>query len=369
MERGGLAKTNAILTEALEAVPDPVILIDPRRLVSFTNAAARQVWPMLQIGRPLFFTLRMPDLVDAVERVMGQGVAVDLEIYEKTPIERAFRVKILPLPTGYTAPERDQPVMMLMLHDLTAERRLEHMRVDFVANASHELRTPLSSLIGFIETLRGPARDDAKAREQFLEVMHQQAERMARLVRDLLALSTIEMSEHLPPSGEIALGNVLRNVADALQLQASARGVVIDLQLDKTLPTIIGDGEQLTQLFQNLIVNAIRYGAAESTVTVTAETTVLPGGTGAGAEIPAVRVSVADKGEGIPKEHLPRLTERFYRVDAARSRAVGGTGLGLAIVKHIVSRHRGLLRIESELGQGTIVSVSLPTRRETSRTP
>ena len=184
MERGSLAKTNAILTEALEAVPDPVILIDPRRLVSFTNAAARHVWPMLQNGRPLFFTLRMPDLVDAVERVMSHGVAVDLEIHEKTPIERAFRVKIQPLPTGYTAPERDQPVMMLMLHDLTSERRLEHMRVDFIANASHELRTPLASLLGFIETLQGPAKNDVTARERFLEIMRSQARRMTRLIDD-----------------------------------------------------------------------------------------------------------------------------------------------------------------------------------------
>ncbi len=354
MERGGLAKTNAILTEALEAVPDPVILIDPRRLVSFANAAARRVWPMLQLGRPLFFTLRMPDLVDAVERVMNQGVAVDLEIAEKTPIERAFRVKILPLPTGYTAPERDQPVMMLMLHDLTPERRLEHMRVDFVANASHELRTPLASLLGFIETLQGPAKNDEAARERFLEIMRSQARRMTRLIDDLLSLSRVELNAHRQPVDPVDLAPLVVQMAESLMTLAKERGVVLGLfQTDRPF-WVAGDVDELSRVIENLIENAIKYGQSGGRVDVTLSLVDQPSG---GQD---VCLEVRDYGAGIPAEHLPRLTERFYRVDVSQSREKGGTGLGLALVKHIVSRHRGRLQIDSLTGQGAVFRVLLP---------
>jgi len=355
-----LRSSISINESLLDSLPDPIILLNGERHVLFSNAAARKQLGSSGVGGDLAGLMRDPRVLEGATAVLQdrQRREVSFEIVD--PAKRQFAVRIEPL-QGETAGGGTCVIAML---DLTAMKRTEETRSDFIANASHELRTPLTILIGFIETLRGPARDDPAAREQFLELMHQQTERMARLVRDLLSLSTIEMSEHTPPSGMVALGNLLRGVADALQLQASARGITIDLQIDQTLPKILGDGDQLTQLFQNLIVNAIRYGAAESTVTVAARTTAMPDGTGDGTDIPAICVTVKDQGEGIPKEHLPRLTERFYRVDAARSRAVGGTGLGLAIVKHIVNRHRGQLHIESEPGQGTTVYIYLPISHE-----
>jgi two-component system phosphate regulon sensor histidine kinase PhoR len=226
------------------------------------------------------------------------------------------------------------------------------MRADFVANASHELRTPLSSLMGFIETLRGPARDDAAARERFLGIMQQQAERMSRLVNDLLSLSRIELDEHVQPTGRVSVGPLLQSVADALELKAQRRGQRLELDLAPELPQVTGDSDQLYQVFQNLVSNAINYGRQGGIVGISAR---LARGARGG-----LTVSIRDQGEGIAKEHLPRLTERFYRVDPARSRAVGGTGLGLAIVKHIVSRHRGRLEIDSEVGRGSIFTVHLP---------
>lgn len=352
-----LSDSIAINESLLDSLPDPIILLDAKRQVLFSNAAVRQQFGASGMGRDLANLVRDPRILENTTAVLAGAARREVSFETVAPPERHFAVRIEPLKEEIAG----GGTCVIAMIDFTAMKRIEEMRTDFIANASHELRTPLSSLIGFIETLRGPARDDAKAREQFLELMHQQAQRMARLVRDLLALSTIEMSEHLPPSGEIVIGTLLRGVADALQLQARARNVALDLQIDEALPAIVGDGDQLTQLFQNLIDNAIKYGAADSTVTVTARAAAMPGAGGAGTEIPAVCLTVADRGEGIPKEHLPRLTERFYRVDAARSRAVGGTGLGLAIVKHIVSRHRGQLRIESEPGQGTTVFVYLPT--------
>ena len=352
----------AINQPLLDSLPDPIILLSAERQVLFSNAAARRQLGASGIGHDLAHLIRDPRVLESASAVL-QGAGrreVSLEIVD--PAARHFAVRIEPL-REETASGGTCVIAMI---DLTAMKRVEETRSDFIANASHELRTPLSSLIGFIETLRGPARDDAQAREQFLELMNQQAQRMARLVRDLLSLSTIEMSEHVAPSGAVALDRLLRGVADSLQIQARARNVTIDIQSDQDLPTILGDGDQLTQLFQNLIDNAIKYGAADSTVTVTAREDSWADGKEDEGVFSVICVAIKDQGDGIPKEHLPRLTERFYRVDAARSRAVGGTGLGLAIVKHIVSRHRGFMRIESELGQGTAVSVYLPISRESA---
>jgi two-component system phosphate regulon sensor histidine kinase PhoR len=237
------------------------------------------------------------------------------------------------------------------------------MRADFVANASHELRTPLSSLLGFIETLRGPARDDPEARERFLAIMHEQATRMARLVDDLLSLSRIEMNEHVPPTGRVDVADALRRAVDTLLLKAAARGMRIEIDAPADLPPVTGEADEIAQVLQNLIDNAIKYGRPNSTVRVAVgrSNRALPGGSGGGdataGEESAIAVSVRDEGEGIARQHLPRLTERFYRVDTARSRAAGGTGLGLAIVKHIMNRHRGALEIDSELGRGSTFTV------------
>jgi two-component system phosphate regulon sensor histidine kinase PhoR len=236
------------------------------------------------------------------------------------------------------------------------------MRADFIANAGHELKTPLAALIGFIETLRGPARDDGAARERFLAIMHEQARRMARLVDDLLSLSRIELNEHVAPTGRIALVPVIEEVARGLELRAAERGIRIVHRLPPHLPEVQGDRDELVQVFQNLLDNAVKYARPHSEVTVS-------GSLGGGAMSAQVRVAIADQSEGIAAEHLPRLTERFYRVDTARSRELGGTGLGLAIVKHLVNRHRGRLEIASRFGRGSTFTVCLRAAAPRSVSP
>jgi two-component system phosphate regulon sensor histidine kinase PhoR len=224
------------------------------------------------------------------------------------------------------------------------------MRADFVANASHELRTPLSALSGFIETLESGAGEDTQTRKRFLGIMGEQAGRMSRLVNDLLSLSRIEMHEHAAPTEQVDVEGIVRSVADALQFRARDRKISINVEIGPNLPRVTGDAEELTQVVQNLTDNAIKYGRPDTDVTIGVR--AAPG--------EGVAIAVSDKGEGIPREHLPRLTERFYRVDAARSREMGGTGLGLAIVKHVVNRHRGRLAVDSTIGQGSVFTVTLP---------
>jgi two-component system phosphate regulon sensor histidine kinase PhoR len=252
--------------------------------------------------------------------------------------------------------------MLLVFHDLTPQHRVEEMRVDFVANASHELRTPLASLSGFIDTLQGPARDDTAARGRFLAIMKTQAARMARLIDDLLSLSRIELVEHVHPDTPVDLTPVLRQVVDGLQTLAQDRSVEIAVTLP-TAPVIVpGNRDELTRVFENLIENALKYGANGKRIEVGFATTTASDGT------PAILVTVRDYGPGIAAEHIPRLTERFYRVDVTQSRAEGGTGLGLALVKHILNRHRGRLMIESEAGKGAVFTVKLPLVHRQSAT-
>jgi two-component system phosphate regulon sensor histidine kinase PhoR len=245
------------------------------------------------------------------------------------------------------------------------------MRADFVANASHELRTPLASLIGFIDTLRGPARDDPPARERFLGIMADQAARMNRLIDDLLHLSRIEVVEHRPPEEDVDLPPLLHRIAAMFEPRAAQRRVQLVIDVPDTLPRIAGDEDQLEQVVQNLLDNAVKYGREGGLAQLTAAAVpadpaaALPSALAGGGRWPprpGVAIQVEDDGPGIPAEHIPRLTERFYRVSKGRSRAVGGTGLGLAIVKHVVNRHRGRLTIESKVGEGSRFTVWLPQR-------
>ncbi len=358
-----------------DSLPDPLILLDARRRVTFGNQAARQLLGTIAVGADLAMALRDPAVLEAVDGVLADGVGRQAEFRSVLPSERHFAVRIERLRALESNVTPGGATCVLAMVDVSATKRSEQMRSDFIANASHELRTPLSSLIGFIETLQGPARDDTQAREQFLKLMHEQAQRMARLVRDLLSLSIIETSEHKPPAGQVDVAALLQTVVDILQLQARAKGITVKVTVeDAPLPPVAGDADQLAQLFQNLIDNAIKYGAPDSEVTVRVWQTSLSGADGAQPSdlaIPraALAVTVADRSDGIAAEHLPRLTERFYRVDTARSRAVGGTGLGLAIVKHILARHRGRLQIESEPGHGSRFIVYLPIYAPESDAP
>jgi len=265
----------------------------------------------------------------------------------------------IPVPTLFGGTDK---CMLMTFHDQTPLRRVEEMRADFVANASHELRTPLAALSGFIDTLQGPAKDDPRARERFLGIMHIQATRMARLIDDLLSLSRVELSAHVRPDTLVDIVPIIRQVVDGLEPLARERQVIIDVDLPDEVVWIAGDREELLRLFENLVENALKYGASGGRVIVSLLTAISTEGG------PEVRVMVRDFGPGIAPEHLPRLTERFYRVDVGDSRAQGGTGLGLSLVKHIANRHRGWLLIESVLKNGATFTACFPQAKTPAST-
>lgn len=347
-------------SQVLDGVFDPLLLLDGEMRIVGANNAARRLFGRELRGRSLAQVLRDPDLLDGVEASLREREGRTVGLTLTTPIACDFMAGVQPLPR--TAP--DGTALIVSLHDVTDLRRAEQMRADFAANASHEIRTPLAALIGFIETLRGPAKGDAEAADRFLEIMQEQAQRMARLVEDLLSLARIEVNEHQPPTGRIDLGRLVERVAATFELQAARRKIRIALEVEGNLPLVLGETDELAQLFQNLIDNALKYGRPGGSVRVALRQVdrlpaQLMSGSASGGNERAVLVEVRDEGEGIAREHLSRLTERFYRIDPARSRSAGGTGLGLAIVKHIVSRHRGALTIESEIGVGSVFSVHL----------
>ena len=354
-ERVRKADTDRLLEILLDALPDPLLLVVPGRQVENANRAAARLFGHQPAHRPLEASLRNPGLLAAVDQALVGGGEVQLTLRLPGETTRAFGATVVPIEV------RGQPAALIGLRELTEQLMIERMRSDFVANASHELRTPLTALRGFIDTLAGPARDDAQARERFLKTMAAEAERMSRLVQDLLSLSRIELSEHQPPEDRVDVSECLDAVVTTLHGLAERRGATIHLELSEARPKIAADRDQLIQLVTNLIDNAIKYGGDQGVVEVSCEVLpAAPPGAGPLTGRSAVRIVIRDHGPGIAREHLPRLTERFFRIDAARSRQLGGTGLGLAIVKHILRRHRGHLSIESELGQGTTVSVFLP---------
>ncbi|MGH2341614.1 ATP-binding protein [Segnochrobactraceae bacterium EtOH-i3] len=338
-----------------DALPEPCVIADPRGRVRYMNKVAVERLGNVRPGDPLSFRLRAPAFLEALDRVICSGRAERIGWSERVPTERWLEAHVLPLmtpsATARPATDRAPDFLLVLVRDLTEQRRLDTMRSDFVANASHELRTPLAALTGFIETLQGPARDDAVARTRFLGIMQDQARRMKRLIDDLLSLSRIEMRAHLVPRDRVDLGEVACTAIATLDGLARDLGVAVEVEIAPDPVVVIGDRDELVQVAQNLVENALKYGAAGKRVMVR----VAP------AERGAV-LAVRDFGPGIPAEHLPRLTERFYRVDAAQSRAQQGTGLGLAIVKHILARHRGRLAIESRQGEGALFSARFETR-------
>jgi two-component system phosphate regulon sensor histidine kinase PhoR len=339
--RGGLGHVS------IEALAYPVVIIDAQRRVALANAEARALMGERILGEDVRIALRHPAILDAEASVRAGAPGRVEEIHGFQRAESVYRLRAAALEEGR---------VLLGFVDITQARLAERMRVDFVANASHELRTPLSTLLGFIETLQGPAAEDEPARQRFLEIMEREARRMSRLIDDLLSLSRIELDKFVPPRGVVDLAPAVTDVARALAPRLDRDRRVLDVEIPADLPAVVGDRDQIMQVLHNLISNALKYGRLATPIRLRAETLARAPRGGQ----PMVRVSVEDEGDGIAPEHLPRLTERFYRVDTSRSRAVGGTGLGLAIVKHIVERHRGELSITSRSGVGTVVSFTLP---------
>jgi two-component system, OmpR family, phosphate regulon sensor histidine kinase PhoR len=356
---------NPVESPAVSAIvagmPDPAVLLDRAGRVLHLNAAAAQLAPALRQNELAQFALRSPEIITALREAIATSEPRRVHYLDHVPVDRWMELIVTPVqvPTLFGGSDK---CMLMTFHDQTPLRRVEEMRADFVANASHELRTPLAALSGFIDTLQGPAKDDAKARERFLGIMHIQATRMARLIDDLLSLSRVELSAHVRPDTLVDIVPIIRQVVDGLEPLARERHVAIDIDLPQTPVPIAGDREELLRLFENLVENALKYGASGGKVVVSLSQAL----SGDGA--PEVRVMVRDFGPGIAPEHLPRLTERFYRVDVGDSRAQGGTGLGLSLVKHIVSRHRGRLLIESVPKQGAAFTACFPQAKSPTTT-
>jgi len=337
---------SALVASLIEAMPEPVLVASESVRLIAANEPARALFPQLRLQAPLTSSLRAVDLHDAIASVLSSDQPENVSWLDRVPVERLFQIHVAAFRAGAAR------FVALTLHDATESRRLEQMRVDFVANASHELRTPLASLLGFIETLQGPARADPEARSRFLAIMLEQARRMARLVDDLLSLSRIEQTLHLRPRAAVDLATLARHVRDALTPLALDNRIQLELEAEPAM--VRGDRDELVRVAENLIENAIKYSAPEP---------------GEAARKVWISVSsrdsygvlaVRDEGPGIAPENIPRLTERFYRVDVGQSRAKGGTGLGLALVKHVLARHRGRLRVQSKLGAGATFTAMAP---------
>ncbi|HMR32611.1 MAG TPA: ATP-binding protein [Geminicoccaceae bacterium] len=355
-QRAEIAGQLRLFETLLQGMPDPILLVDRERRVLRANDAATRAFgagiERLALGR----AVRDPGVLAAVGAALnaGSGSSVTFHPPGDRARQLAARIEPIELPDG-------QPGVLMAFVEQGEQVMIERMRSDFVANASHEIRTPLASVHALIETLRGPARDDAAAREQFLEIMAQETARMTRLVEDLLTLSRIELAAHQPPSEALDPRTVLSTAVERLQPVAARNRVTLRVEADPELPAVRGDADQLHQVLVNLIDNAIKYGGSDRTVRIQAAALAAgPADAGPVSGRPCLLLRVVDEGEGIAREHLPRLTERFYRVDKARSRGAGGTGLGLAIVKHILRRHQAHLAIDSEPGRGSTFSVFLP---------
>lgn len=329
------------------AVPDPLILFDPEGTVVHVNPAAVTTFGALAPGVSLHLRFRAPEMHALIDATLADPASAGpVDYVERVPIERVFRV-------SSAAVGRDGRLFVLVFKDQSEARRIDRMRADFIANASHELRTPLASITGFVETLRGPARDDPAAREHFLRIMQEQTGRMARLIDDLLSLSRLEMKPYTRTGTPLDLRGIVEAVADSLGPLATESGVIVERRFPEAPVQVSGDRDELFQVFENLLENAIKYGQSGGRV----EVEVLPPSADGRDD---ARVRFRDYGPGIAEEHIPRITERFYRADVGSGQPRKGTGLGLAIVKHILTRHGGYLDIRSRVGEGSTFTAHFP---------
>jgi len=344
-----------IVYAVLEQLPDAVVLLDANGRVLFYNRSAEHFVGAQATGKLISSLLREAVVLEALERLQQGGAAEHVEFTRPFPVEHHYQASLSTVHAAEFGGNTDDATsILLVLHDISDAKRVEQMRVDFVANASHELRTPLASLLGFIETLQGPAKDDEEARERFLTIMGEQAARMQNLIEDLLSLSRIELREHQPPTEIVNLQGLAHDVVNVIAPIATRNGVEIKLDIPADLPSVKGDWDELHQVVQNLVDNAVKYGCDGARVDISGRVmTDVAGST-------LVELAVRDFGPGIAREFIPRLTERFYRIDVATSRARGGTGLGLAIVKHILNRHGAELAIDSAIGEGATFAIRFP---------
>lgn len=350
----------SVITEReilVDTLPDMLIMTDESLNIVRTNRAARIMFGQNLSGKHLSTIFDSDVLINAVITVVEtlKGREVDFRLSEPEPRDIHAIIERFPIAS------KGGIAVIITLNDITQLKRVQKMRADFVANASHEIRTPLTSISGLIELLQGPAKDDKEAHGKFLTMMGEQAERMKNLITDLLSLSKIEMNAHTVPTGSVDIMRVIKHEKDHFEWAAKQKEIEINIDSPDELPMVRGEENELRQVMHNLVGNAIKYGYENSEVRITMRVTSdLPRDPHFVKVKRVMQVTVRDEGEGIPKEHIPRLTERFYRVDSARTRKIGGTGLGLAIVKHILMRHRAVLRVESVVGEGSSFHIYLP---------
>jgi len=368
-----------------QVLPEPLLLLERDGTVVSTNAAAEKFVNRTDVeGRHLASVLRAAPVFDAFEMVTRENRPTTVEFEMTGSVNRFCRAYVAPLDQ-----DSEDDRILVMIRDLTTEHRIEQMRVDFIAAASHELRTPLASLVGYIETLRGPAKGDPEAQKKFLKIMQKQAERMQRLVSDLMSLSKIELNEHIAPVGIVDLRDIIEEVMDGLRPMIEKSEADVSVAIDGTVAMPVrADRDEILQAAQNLVHNALKYGGEPPRIMIRLGYGEAPGltaqpeafeRTGDSAIQTAARLGheveglaflqVRDHGPGIDRSDLPRLTERFYRVNIERSRKTGGTGLGLAIVKHIINRHKGGLQVESRAGVGTAFTCYLASAATDRQTP
>jgi len=336
----------------LNTLSDPVLVVNSDQKILVANRRAEALFEPQLTGRHILSIMRQPAVLVAIQQVLAGKDEAVAKFVARGSVDETYRARasrLIEETAGLNG-------AVVTFSDVTQIEKAEKIRSEFVANVSHELRSPLTALSGFIETLQGPAADDAAARASFLAIMQTEATRMRRLTDDLLSLSRVEANERVRPTEMVDLEAILKGVIAAFAPVTDQQGIQVEI---KTVPTgahLPGDKDQLTQVFQNLLENAVKYSGGKLVCVTITELAKFAGIFG-----PVLRVDISDRGQGIAAHHLPRLTERFYRVDDHRSRGLGGTGLGLAIVKHITNRHRGRLLIESEAGQGSVFSVVLPS--------
>lgn len=355
-DRGRLNARASSVETLLESLPHPLILLNENRQIVRITEGARQLLGTPPPNGDLSTVLRDPTVLDIVDRAAADKANEMLEVDFTLPSGVSLNAQTQTLSHAAA----DGISIVVALFDVTEIRQAQQMRSDFVANASHELRTPLAVVTGAIKTLKGPARDDAEGRQKFIEMMDQHASRMTRLIEDLLSLSRLELNANTAPEEKVDLAAVLSSVIATAETSAAERSIRVALEPGLTEQVVAGDELELTQLFQNLVDNAVKYSSENTLVRIITRECVRPEALTGPDDEPFIEISINDQGEGIPAEHLPRLTERFYRVDTARSREMGGTGLGLAIVKHIVNRHRGTMKISSIENVGSKFSIFLP---------
>lgn len=357
-----IKRSSSLFINIMENLTDPFLLLDKEKNTMMANKSAVHMFGGQIVNQPVSEYIYDVEVLLAINKAIDTGKSDTVEFMMSNPRPRNYLLRIHVLENSQNDKNEfpinfiiDGRTVFITIYDITSIREAERMRVDFVANVSHELRTPLASILGFIETLQGPAQGDVKTLTRFLKIMQDEAGRMTRLIEDLLSLSHIERDAHIPPSGKVSLFHIISSVIETLNIRLADRYMTTSFTHDEDVPKITGDADQLTQVFQNLIDNAIKYGAEHTNITVHLRSMINEKN-----NKKYVEVTVKNLGTGIAEEHLERLTERFYRVDTARSRSMGGTGLGLAIVKHIIQRHEGRLNIKSEFGQSTTVIVQLP---------